>query len=225
MPHGAAELVLGLAEQHQGVLLVVRRQGVRDGLRNVLDDTEHTNNRGRQDRGLAGLVVEGDVAAGDRDFQFGGAVCQAVDCFAELPHHVRVFRGAEVQAVGYCERGGAGDGDVAVGLCQCQACAHVRVQVGVAARCVGGDSNAAVGLLVDTQHTGVSVLGLHGVAAHVAVVLFGDEVARAQRRGGDHLQPGILDVRLLIDDTTALHLIQPRRTCVRAFVDRALVNR
>ena len=224
LPHGAAELVLGLAQQDQGVLLVRGRQRVRDGLLHVLHHAQHADHGGGQDRRLAGLVVEGHIAAGDWDGQLSGAVGKPVHCLAELPHHIRVLRGAEVEAVGHRNRGGAGDGDVAVRLRERQARAHVRVEVGVAARRVSGNGHAAVGFLVDAQHAGVGVLGLHGVAAHVAVVLLGDEVAGAQRGRCDHLQPCVLDVALLLDVTSGLHTILPIRARVGTLVDRALVD-
>ena len=197
---------------------------MRDGLLHVLHHAEHADHGGGQDRRLAGLVVEGHVAAGDWDGQLSGAVGKPVHRLAELPHHIRVLRGAKVEAVGHRNRRGAGDRDVAVRLRQREARAHVRVEVGVAAGRISGDGNAAVGLLVDAQHARVGVLGLHSVAAHVAVVLLRDEVARAQRGRCDHLKPCVLDVALLLDVRCRLHTVLPIRARVGALVDRALVD-
>ena len=225
LPDRAAELLKGLAQKNQHVLFRTGWQGVRDGVFHVLDHAEHANYWGGQNRGVARLVVEGHVAAGDRYGEFTCAVGKTMHCLSELPHHVRVLRGAEVQAVGHGNRGCAGDSNVAVRLRQRQACAHVRIQVGVAAGSVSGDSHAAAGLLVDTQHTSVGVLGLHGVAAHVAVILLRDEVTRAQRRRCNHLLPSAHQVIGLGYLGLSLDTIQPLGACVRTLIDRARINR
>ena len=137
-PDRAVELVAGVAEQDQRLAGLGAEAG-RDAPVHVVDDAEHADHRGRQDRGRPGLVVEADVAAGDRD--------------AQLPHSHRRGRGrpAEnchitpgssgepkfrqlVTAIGRR----AGDRDVAVGLGQRQLRAGVRVERGVAAGRVGG---------------------------------------------------------------------------------------
>ena len=73
-------------------------------LANVVVDAEHADHRGRVDRGGARLVVEADVAAGDRDAEGLAAVGEAADGLGELPHDRRVLRGAEVEAVGDGDR-------------------------------------------------------------------------------------------------------------------------
>ena len=223
LPDGAAKFILGLTQQHEYLRLLHEAELVADGLVDVIDNAEDAHDGRRQDRLLAGLVVEGDVAAGDRDAEFHGAVGKPMHGLAELPHHVRVFRGAVVEAVGNGHRAGTGDGDVAVGLRQRQAGAHVRVQLGVATRGIGRYRDTAAGLLVDAQHTSVRVVGLHGVAAHVAVVLVGDEITRAQRRGGHELLQRHGEV-LLLDALELLQRILPLRAGIGAVVDRGLVR-
>ena len=99
----------------------------------------------------AGLVVEADVAAGDRDAEGGAAVREAAHGLLELPHHARILGRTEVQAVGDGLGGGAGDGDVAERLGQRELRTGVRVERGVAARRVGGQRDTAAGLLVDAD--------------------------------------------------------------------------
>ena len=65
---------------------------------------------------------------------------------------------------------------------------------------------------------------LNGVAAHVAVVLLRDPVARAQRGGRDELQPRISDIRRLIDVHRFLHPVLPLRALPRALVDRCFIR-
>src|SRR5690606_34914261 len=98
-----------------------------DAARDVVDDPEHADQRSRVDRSVTGLVVEGDVAAGDRGAQFEASVRQAVDGLPELPHDLGVLRRAEVQAVGDRGRGRTRDGDVAVRLGESQLRTRVRV--------------------------------------------------------------------------------------------------
>ena len=93
---------------------------------------------------VAGLVVEADVAAGDRQAELAAAVGQAADGLGELPHDLGLLRGAEVQAVGDGERLRAGHGDVAVGLGEVQLGAGVRVEPGEAGVAVEGERDAAV---------------------------------------------------------------------------------
>ena len=111
----------------------------------------------------------------------------------ELPHHARVFRGTEVQAVGDRQRNGSGGDDVAVGLGERELRAGVRVEHGVAAVAVGGHREAALGpvdiagfaeVLGDPDDAGVGRLGEHGVAADVPVVLVGHP-ARASTGSGE----------------------------------------
>ena len=59
------------------------------------------------------LVVEGDVAAGDRRAERAAGVGDAAAGLAELEEHLGLLRVAEVEAVGDAERPRAGAGDVA----------------------------------------------------------------------------------------------------------------
>src|SRR5205823_2201393 len=70
----------------------------------IVKDAEHADHGRRVDGFAEGFVVEADVAAGDGRAKGGAGVGDAVDRFAELPHHFRLLRAAEVEAV----RGGNG---------------------------------------------------------------------------------------------------------------------
>ena len=176
-PHRAAELVARLAEQQQHLALGLER--ARGAAGDVVEDPEHADDRGRQDRRVAGAVVEGHVAAGDGDAELAAAVGQTAAGLGERPHHLGVLGGAEVQAVGHGHRHRAGRGDVAAGLGQRQLRAGVGVEGGEAARTVQRHRDADVGVLVEAQHAGVVRHRQHGVAQHVPVVLLGDPAAGA----------------------------------------------
>ena len=121
LPDRAAELVLGLRTGKNEVVLLpflTRRELLRDARGAVVDGAQHGDNRSRQDRRGASLVVERHVAAGHRSAQLSTAIGEAVHGLAELPHHPRILRGTEVQAVGHGHRGGTRHGHIAVRLGQ-----------------------------------------------------------------------------------------------------------
>src|SRR5699024_5477747 len=153
-----------------------------DGVVYIIDDAEDTDHWGWQDWLLARLVVEGDVATGDWNVQLLGTIGQTMNSFTELPHDIGVFRRTKVQAVSHSIWASTGYSHVAVCLSQGQTCTHVRVQLGVAAGCIGRNSHAAGGFLIDAQDTGVRLLSLDRISAHIAVILVGDKFTRAQRR-------------------------------------------
>ena len=180
-PDRAVEFVAGLAEQDERLARLGADSG-RDAPADVVDDPEYPHHRRRQDGRRTGLVVEADVAAGDRDAQLCAAVGQTAYGLLELPHHGGVLRGPEVEAVGHGLGRRAGDGDVAVRLGERELRTAIGIEEGVAARRIRRESDAAAGLLVDPDHPGIGILGEHRVAAHVPVVLLGDELAATQSR-------------------------------------------
>ena len=114
----------------------------RQHARRVLDQPDDADDRRRIDRLAVGLVVEADVAAGDRDVQRAARVGHAFDRLDELPHDLGPLGVAEVQAVGRADRDAAGAGDVARRLGDRQHRAAPRIEVAVAAVAVGRRSPA-----------------------------------------------------------------------------------
>ena len=227
-PDRAVELVAGVAEQDQRLPRFGAQPG-RDAPVDVVDHAEHADDRRREDRRGAGLVVEADVAAGDRNAKRRTAVGETADRLTELPHHRRVLRRAEVEAVGHRDRRRAGDGDVAVRLGQRELRAGVRVELGVAAGRVGGYRDAAAGGFVDAQHAAVGMFGEHGVTADVAVVLLGDERAAAQvrtakQRKQSRLQFVAGDRPRQLGGGVGVERVLGVRTLHETLVDRSLVG-
>ena len=97
-PGGAAEL--GRGSPSSSTVSPSARQPAGTRRADVVVHAQHADHRRRVDRDVAGLVVEADVAAGDRQAQLAAAVGQAADGLGELPHHLGLLGGAEVQAVG-----------------------------------------------------------------------------------------------------------------------------
>jgi hypothetical protein len=88
-PLGAGELVTCLAQQQHD--LVRCREADRHPAAHIGENTEHPDHRRRVDRHVAGLVVEADVAAGDRYAELETRVGQAAGRLGELPHDVGVL--------------------------------------------------------------------------------------------------------------------------------------
>src|SRR5439155_1506318 len=105
----------------------------------VLQDADHPNDRCRQDRLAAGLIVEGNVAAHYRDLEGAARLGDAVDRLGELPENLRPLGRAEVHAIGHPDGRGARAGDVARRLADRHGGAPPRVQDDVAPVAVGGD--------------------------------------------------------------------------------------
>ena len=88
-PLGAGQLLARLTEQEHGVAWLCATDGSTPG--DVLDDSEDPHDRRREDRCVAGLVVEADVAAGDGYAELEAGVGKAAYGFRELPHDTGVL--------------------------------------------------------------------------------------------------------------------------------------
>ena len=158
------------------------------------------------------------------------AVHQPADRLGELPHHRRVLRRAEVEAVGDGDRLSTADGDVAVRLGQGQLRAGVRVeQVNRPLQSVASATPRLVSSSIRSM-PGVLGLGQHRVAADVAVVLVGHPglVAEVRRRrpaaAGSRPARSPVVGRASSSRRCAWTRILPVGPGVRALVDRALVR-
>lgn len=89
-PDRAVELVAGVTEQIQRLPRLVAEPG-RKPAAHIVEDPENTHHRRRQDGCGTGLVVEADVAAGDRDAQLRAAVGQSAHGLGELPHDAGIL--------------------------------------------------------------------------------------------------------------------------------------
>ena len=227
-PDGAVELVARLAEQDERLAGFGTEVG-REATMHVVDHAEHTDDRRGQDRRRPRLVVETDVAARDRNPELTAPVGQPVHGLLELPHHRRVLRRTEVEAVRHRAGGCTRRRHVAIGLGQRELRTPVRIEERVAPRSVGGQSDSATGLFVDPDHSGVGMLCEHGIAAHVPVVLIGDELAAAERGRLEHVEQGLTQ---LVGSRRTLqglrgrldHTVLPVGAGDRTLVDRTLVR-
>ena len=188
-PLRPGELLAGLAEvQHQ---LAGPGEARGRALGDVVDDAEHRDHRGGQDRGLAGLVVEADVAAGHRDAEGRAGVLEPAAGLGELPHHGRVLGRAEVEAVRDRDQRWSPRSSRRCGRPRPARAAPRRTgRAWRSGRCSRSPGDPEPGLLVDADHPAVAGLRQHRVAAHVAVVLVGDPGLVAEVGRGGQPQHG-----------------------------------
>src|SRR5229473_8199795 len=113
-------------EEEDDVALVA--EGDFQDARGVFENAEDADDR----RGINGFaesfIVETDVAAGDGSAEGGAGFAEAIDDFAELPHHFGLFGAAEIEAIGSCHGPRAAGGDVARSFRNCVHRAYARVQ-------------------------------------------------------------------------------------------------
>ena len=156
------------AQQHDHVARLLET-AVHDAIR-VLEEADDADDRRGMDRAAVRLVVEADVAAGNRHAK--GAACRAdaLNRLRELPHDRRPLGVAEVQAVGRAERPCAGARDVARSLRHRQHRAVIRVEIAVASVAVHRHRERAIGAL-DPHHACALSRQVDRVGAHHVIVL------------------------------------------------------
>ena len=94
----AAQFSVPLAEEHDDIARLAE-SSLEHPIR-MLEEPDDADDGRRVDGSPVGLVVEADVAAGDRHVERATGLADALDGLRELPHDVRPFRVAEIQAVG-----------------------------------------------------------------------------------------------------------------------------
>ena len=113
----------------------------------------HAQYRSGQNRLTVGFVIEADVSARDGNLQLAAGVADAGNRTGELPHDLRPFRVAEVEAVRRADRLRARADDVPGRFRDREHRAAVRVQPAVPSVAVDGKSQSAAGSL-DPDDTG-----------------------------------------------------------------------
>src|ERR1700687_3704769 len=123
-------------QEEYGVAFVA--EGDFQDVRGVVENAKDADDRRRVDGFADGFVVEADVAAGDGRAEGGAGFGEAVDGFAELPHHFGLFGAAEVEAIGGGDGSRATGGYVAGGFGDGMHRAYAGIQLAPAAVAVGG---------------------------------------------------------------------------------------
>src|SRR5258708_10297151 len=129
----------------------------------VVEDPENADDWRRIDGLAESFVVEADVAAGDRSAEGGASFGEAIDGFAELPHHFGFLRAAEIEAVRGGDRSRSARGHVAGGFGDRVHGAHARIQLAPTTLAIGREGEGALygaGLrILDACHAGIARAG------------------------------------------------------------------
>ena len=191
----------------------------------MFEQSHDADDRRRVDGAAVGLIVEADVAAGDRRVQRAAGLADALHGLRKLPHDRRAFGVAEVQTVGCGQGARSGAGDVARRLGDRQHRSTLRVEIGVPAIPIDRHGQGAICPL-DAHHAAsesrqADRVGLH----HVVVLPVRPRLARHCRRSRER-QEGVAarhvgPERVQVEPAD---LVQIRWPLHRARVDRRLVG-
>ena len=133
----------------------------------LFDDSYHRH-RGRRINGSQGtaLVVEGNIASGDRSIEGAATLCQTPDRFLELPEDLRIVRVTEIEIVGRAHGDRSGTGQITASLGDGGFSALVGVEIHVAPVAIDGEGHVLVGQggrqlePIGRTRLGGSILGL-----------------------------------------------------------------
>ncbi len=174
------EPALRLADEQHGLAGRLEAGG-RDP-RDVVDEADAADRRGRQDAAAAGLVVERHVARHDREVERAGRLADPADAAHEFAHGFGLLGVAEIEVVGQGQGQGPDGGEVAPGLRHGLPPARDRIGRAIARRHVGHERQP-LGAILDAHHRGVGAAGTHdGVAADQVVVLLPGPALRGRGR-------------------------------------------
>ena len=157
--------------------------------RHVIHNTHHADHRRGVDALAEGLVVQADVAARNRRLKVPAGLPHPLDGGYELGHDLRLFRIAEVQAIGGADRFGSDGREVPAAFGNGQSRSFLRVErtvTAVAVQC-HGQRDARV---FNANHRGVAAWSLRRISAHHVVVLLVNPALGADVRGSEQgLEP------------------------------------
>ena len=199
------------------------REAEAAGARGLRQLAHQADDRGREDRAGARLVVERDVAADDRDAEGAAGVGEAGHRARELPGDVRLLRVAEVEAVREPERLGADAGEVGRALEHGLDGAAVRVAGDPPPVAVDRDRDR--GSALQLQHCGVGRLRPpDGPRADEAVVLLERPAARREVGAPEQREEDPARVDRQVGHRLRRRVHRHARRDRREVVDRALVD-
>ena len=149
----------------------VRGKAGAAALLNILQQTEPTNDGGRENGGALALVVEAHITADDGDPEFVASGRHASDTLLELVVDVRTFGVPEIEAVGEGQRFRTHASQVAGHLGDHALASHVRVKKALASVAVDSDGDS-FRRAFDAQHRSIASSGTNDrVGLHLMVVL------------------------------------------------------
>ncbi len=147
-------------------------EGHGDVLLDILEYSYHADGRRGIYGGFRPFVVEADIAAHHRHIEGAAGIRNAFHRTFQLPEAVRLFRFAEIQAVGDRRGIGADADQVARGFRHRDLRAEIGIKVAIAAVAVGGDAQTFARPLNANNRGIARARRQHGIRLHHMVVLF-----------------------------------------------------
>ena len=192
-------------------------------LRHLIHNADHGDGRRRRNGLPIGFIIEADVAADYRNLQGFAGGPHPVNGLDELPHHLRLLRVAEIEAVGQGHRPGSADGQVARALGNRNRRAAIGVERAVAAIAIDADAQPLVRLLQPDDGR-IRAGPDHRISANQKIVLPVDpfltgKIRRGEQRGQNR---GIVGRQRQGAEVQPLLRRQVGRSGRRAFVGRGL---
>ena len=152
-PDRPIQFVASSAEQVDVVASILPAR--RDAPSDIIDHAKNTDHRGGVNRDIAGLVIERDVAAGNRNAKLQAAIGQSSGRLLELPHDLGVLWATKVEAVGHGHWLSATHRYVSVGLGKSQTSTLVWVELAETAVRIGSNRNTKSGGFANANHAAV----------------------------------------------------------------------
>ena len=155
----------------------------RDSLRHIVQNANNPQHRRRINSFALGLVVERNIAAGDRCPQCRAGLSNSVDRRRKLRHDLRLLGIAEVQTIRRRHRRRAGHRNLACGFGHGVHRTQFRIEITpspIAVECHGQTAlmMQSAGPL-DAHHAGFATRPEHGIGLHHRVVLLVNPALRA----------------------------------------------
>src|ERR1700686_5877866 len=145
----------------------------------VFENSDPPNHRSRVNTLAESFVVEADIAAGNRRIKFLASFGNPVNRLRKLPHNVRLFWVAEVEAVGGTDRSRSGASYFAGGFGDRVHSAETRIEIAPAAVAVERHGQSASGALDADDATIARPGRVDRVGLHHMVILLPDPTLRA----------------------------------------------
>ena len=161
---------MGTMAAHQQNGLTLGLEGERRHFRQVRQEADAANGRGRQDGLAIGLVVERDIAGNDREIERPAGFSDALDGAHEGAHDLRPLGIAEIEIVGDGDRIGADGGQIAPAFGDRLLAAFIRVSLDIAGRHIGRDGKA-LGRPLDADDARIAPRNLGRIRLDQVIIL------------------------------------------------------
>src|SRR5713101_3802428 len=154
------------------------------GLADVVENPDHAQYRRRINALTQSLVIEADVSASDRNLEFLAGFGDAINRLRKLPHDMRLFGIAEVQAIGRAHGSRSRAGYVACGFSDRVHGAQFGIEVAPTAVAIERHGQSTLRTF-DPNDSAIAGPGaFDGVGLHHGIVLLVDPALAADVRTG-----------------------------------------